>query len=254
MTIGIGFLCEDGIVLCSDTQITYPANHKYYETKLYRHSGAGWEAAFIYAGNPNLMKSFYGKFGAAMRLVPPPWSCAKIHGVIETLLNEMDVVDSDPDGLQMLCAICVAPDFAFLKTERKIVSLASGMEYIGLGDSSLLRYLAPLLVQTRAHIASQAMMLGNFLVQQAKRYVDGCGGETNGLVLKSDGRATWYTHIDRIEQRFLSLEFALGQVATFLFDGRVTEHEFNGKIDQLTTALKDFRREQIPLVSVAKNK
>jgi hypothetical protein len=249
VTIGIGFLCEDGVVLCSDTQITYPANHKYYETKLYRHSSRGWYAAFTYSGNPNLMKSFNGKFDGAMKLVPPPYSCAKIQDAIETVLNLMDVVDSDLDGLQMLCGICVAPEFSFLKTDRKIVCLASGMEYVGVGDSSLLRYLAPLLVQTRDYTTSQAAMLGNFLVMQAKRYVDGCGGDINGIVLKNDGKALWYSHTDQIEQRLLVLEYMLGRVATCLFDGRFSEGEFNEKIDELTSAIKNFRKEQIPLVS-----
>ncbi len=35
MTIGIGIKCTDGVVLSSDTQITFPGSHKYYESKIF---------------------------------------------------------------------------------------------------------------------------------------------------------------------------------------------------------------------------
>src|SRR5271167_4782076 len=73
VTIGVGFLCSNGIVLCADNQITWPQFHKYYECKIYPHSTPEWATVFTFAGNPSLMKSFDGKFEGAMRLVPPPY-------------------------------------------------------------------------------------------------------------------------------------------------------------------------------------
>ncbi|HEY6306619.1 MAG TPA: hypothetical protein VI488_09210, partial [Candidatus Angelobacter sp.] len=77
MSIGVGFHCPCGIVLCADTQITYPANHKYYEKKIYLQAQGDWLAGFSYAGNPNLMKSFDGKFRDAMTVIPGPYTAAK---------------------------------------------------------------------------------------------------------------------------------------------------------------------------------
>ena len=79
VTIGIGFLCDAGIILGADNQITWPTNHKYYECKIYRFSFDRCPVAFTFAGNPNLMKMFHGKFEAAMKLVPPPYTASIIH-------------------------------------------------------------------------------------------------------------------------------------------------------------------------------
>jgi Resolvase, N terminal domain len=40
MTIGVEFPCRDGIVICADTRITWPARHKFYECKIYPHHRA----------------------------------------------------------------------------------------------------------------------------------------------------------------------------------------------------------------------
>src|SRR5271165_7631550 len=62
MTIGVGFRCDLGIVLCSDTQITWKDKHKAYETKQFYPCGHEWTMASVYAGDPQLWKSFCNKF------------------------------------------------------------------------------------------------------------------------------------------------------------------------------------------------
>src|ERR1700691_6315771 len=66
VTIGVGFLCEDGIVLCADNQITWPQSHKYYECKIYEHRTNEWSMLNTFSGDPDLVKSFNGKFRDAM--------------------------------------------------------------------------------------------------------------------------------------------------------------------------------------------
>src|SRR5271165_1553360 len=73
VTIGIGFLCSDGIVLCADNQITWPGSHKHHKSKIYHHdSSAEWKAVFTFAGNPDLMESFNGKFRDTMTIMRAP--------------------------------------------------------------------------------------------------------------------------------------------------------------------------------------
>ena len=86
MTIGIGFLCETGIVLCADNQITWPESHKYYECKLYPHATADWTVAMTFSGSPELMKSFNGKFRDSMALMPAPYTVSRIQDNVETIL------------------------------------------------------------------------------------------------------------------------------------------------------------------------
>jgi hypothetical protein len=73
VTIGIGFKCNDGIVLAADQEVRWEDSHKSYERKLRSHSsGDEWNATFTYAGSPVLWKSFNDKFGEAMALLPGP--------------------------------------------------------------------------------------------------------------------------------------------------------------------------------------
>jgi hypothetical protein len=242
VTIGIGFRCEDGIVLCADTQITYPAYHKYYDHKIYHHSENNeYTTAFTFSGNPNLMRMFFDKFCEAVAVAQRPLTESKIRDVIETVLGCMDVLDNDE--LHLLCGIVVPPSgMKFLKTERKIVSeVPSRFDFVGVGDSSLLRYLAPLLTQRPSYKAEQACYLGIYLTLQAKRYVDGCGGETDAIVLKKNGSVSLLTSPYSIEQALLKMEFLLGRIATFFFDNDVPESEFNDHLRRFTESLQSQR-------------
>ena len=95
MTIGVGFLCDDGVVLCADNQITWQNQHKYYECKIYPHLTSDWAAYITFAGNPTLMKSFDGKFKDTMAKMPAPVTAARIRDAIETVLAFLDVLDGD---------------------------------------------------------------------------------------------------------------------------------------------------------------
>lgn len=244
MTIGIGFLCEDGIVLCADNQITWPESHKYYECKLYPHGTAGWTVAMTFSGSPELMKSFNGKLRDSMALMPAPYTVSRIQDNVETILSFFDVLKDDPMQLSLLCGIVIpGKEFRLLKTEGWIVREVSRFEYVGVGDSSVLRYLSPFLTQTRGYTISQAFNLGIYLTLQARRYIEGCGGETDAIVLKSNGRLTNFRGPHHVEQKLLLLEHFLNRAATDFFDDRSTEEEFKDSVERLTKALKEYRPE-----------
>lgn len=103
VTIGIGFLCQDGIVLCADNQITWPQSHKAYECKIYLHFTDEWWMVNTFAGDVDLVKSFNGKFEDAMTKISAPYTAAKIQDVIETVLSFLNVLDANPADLWMLC-------------------------------------------------------------------------------------------------------------------------------------------------------
>jgi hypothetical protein len=234
-------------VLCADNQITYPANHKYYECKIYPIPFPTFTIAATFAGNPNLMKSFWGKFAQAVTLVaPPPATAAKVQDVIETVLSMMDLVDSDPDGLHLMIGIAVggSKETLLLKTERKIVSIVQAYDYIGVGDSSLLRYLGPLLTGHGEFITKQAVYLGSYLVLSAKRYVEGCGGDTDVYVVKSNGQLESRSNqAYNIEQNMLRLEHHLHNAAPLFFDRRVSKETLAKSLERFVRALQDDHHE-----------
>src|SRR5208282_3434119 len=70
MTIALGFPCIDGIVLCSDSQVTTPGAMKYHESKIHTVAwmgeGVEWTVGLTYSGNPDVMKSLFEKMSDAL--------------------------------------------------------------------------------------------------------------------------------------------------------------------------------------------
>lgn len=244
VSVGVGFLCQDGIVICADTQITWPENHKYYECKIYPYGGTHWTAATTFAGNPELMKSFDGKFRESMELMPAPYTASRIQDNIETILSFLDILKDDPMQLSLLFGIVIPnKEFRLLKAEGRIVRPVPRFDYVGVGDSSLLRYLAPLLTQTGQYTSKQALNIATYLVLQAKRYVDGCGGSTDGRVLQPNGMAPRIDGLERMEQKFFLLEHQLGRLAAYFFDNREPATEVDQAAERFVKMLKDYRPE-----------
>lgn len=247
MTIGVGFHCIDGVALFADTQITFPANHKYYERKIYSQSYShACSVAFTYAGNPDLMKMFYGKFHADMDgLLGKAMTVPIIQETIETVLANMDLVATDSDGLFMLCGIVASSNMVLLKTDRQIVRKVDHFDYVGCGDSSVLRYLSPLLITSRRVTTAYAQKAATYLIRQAKRYVDGCGGETTGHVLLKNGDNVMVAHVEELENRLTSLQGMLWGVGRLAFDAQDSDSDMDTRLEQLKVALRNERKELI---------
>jgi 20S proteasome alpha/beta subunit len=57
MTIALGIRTPDGIVLCSDSQLTVPQQMKYYDQKIRAFwNGEDWSLALTYSGDPERMQ------------------------------------------------------------------------------------------------------------------------------------------------------------------------------------------------------
>ena len=235
MTIGVGFRCRDAIVLCADTQPAWPQSHQDSERTIYDHYGdAGeWAVAFTLAGSPTLMRSFDAKFSEMMQIAPTPKTASTIQDVIETALSLHDTLDTDPSGLSLLCAIVIPQqEMRFLKIEGKVVAPAHSFDYVGIGDSSLLRYLRPILINSEADLTTQqAFTLGSYLVLQAKRYIKGCGGETDMIALYPEGRLMEkFSGTHNTEHSMLNLERDIGSAVQAVFDPSVKDVELDRRL------------------------
>lgn len=258
MTIAIGFRCSDGVVLAADTQLTARDSHKLYETKMQPHLTEEHNVTFSFAGDYTLWRSFNEKFAQALQLVPRPLTVPKIKNTIEAVLSLFDVLDTNPAELNLLCGIAV-PDsgFTLCKTQGHAIHEVSGYEYVGVGDSSLLRFLGPLLTQPppvapigqSGVIVRQAVMIATYMVMKAKTNIDGCGGDTDVWVVRSDGnlRVESLSDIYRIEQMMLMLEHHLKHVATHFFDKRFTNEQFERQLRIMgRTLISDHQQFRVP--------
>lgn len=244
VTIGIGFHCNDGIVICSDTEVIWEPSHKYYEHKIYPHGGADWTAVFTYSGNPTMMKMFNGKFDESVPDIEKPLDAAKIKNLIEGILFGIPMLDNDPSALSMLCGIVIpGRETRLIHTEGKIVRPVEGMHFVGTGDSSVIQYLVPTLTKhTNGFTAWQAIHLGVYLAIQAQRYIYGCGGDIEVITIKPNGRIQ-PTEPHHIKQDLLKLEFLMDRAAAGLFDLTMPDEEFHDHLNRFVKAVKDERQE-----------
>lgn len=176
MTIGVGFLCSDGIVMCADRQITGEGGFKCEERKISRAFCDEYSLVFTYAGEPDASRVMYGKiqerFTAEFRKVKARSVRDRARFALENIFKNRHA-----KGLWTLIGIKFRnpSSFHLFKTAGHKVLAGRPMEHIGGGDSSVLRYVCDVLLAGH-HTVNESAVLGAYVVSVASRYVDGCGG------------------------------------------------------------------------------
>jgi len=245
--MGIGFFCSDGIVLCADTQITWK-DHKAYECKIHPVGGIDWVGAFTYAGNPHLVKSFKTRF---LELLPNHaadggnTTTKEIREIIETALCFFDELRNDPTALTLLFGVGIPQKgMRLFRTEGQVVSDVQLFDYVGCGDSSLLRCLGPLLIdKDEALTMSRALIVGTYLVLKAKTYVQDCGGDTDAFTLSWAGRMQTRSGMTyNWEQHSLRLERDVSKVLRSIGDDSVTNEDASERMDILCKRIREERQ------------
>jgi hypothetical protein len=224
--------------MCADTQITWPESHKFYECKIYEHRTDDWTLVNTFSGDPEIAKALNEKFDEAMLIAKKPNTARQIRGLIETLLDLM----SAPSNFSMLCAVVIPnKEMELYKATGQAIRRIDSYDYIGVGDSSLLRYLGSLLTESigREFGSEYAYNLGCYFVLKAKVFVDGCGGDTNAFILRPHG------HIEirdgdtnNTEQEFMRLEKTFRMAAAACFDSRVHERNVDDLLSKMVEKLK----------------
>jgi hypothetical protein len=190
VTIGIGMLCTDGVLLCADRQHTFGGS-KFEAVKVSRHVSRNCRLSFCYAG-------FQDDATAMLRIVYDNFDDVfekevEKNGPINRALRALSKIykDKTAKNLQMLIGVSF-PNVAcgLIKTAGNRVVLGH-TEYIGLGDCSALRYVADFLIpENSIPSAKEADLLAGYMCSVATRYIDGCGGGPDRIVLHMDGLIT----------------------------------------------------------------
>jgi hypothetical protein len=249
LTIGVGFRCDFGIVLCSDTQITWKDKHKAYETKQFHPCGIEWTMASVYAGDPQLWKSFCNKFMEYIEAhykanSREPNTTKELRDILETTLCYFSELDTDPMSLCLLVGFIIRnKEIKLVKTEGKLISDVPVFDYIGCGDSSLLRYLTPITADNdRWPTISQALYTGTYWVLQATRWVEDCGGDIEAFVLHWAGTMHRRNpHTSDWAQHLLTLELDISKVLKALGNTDIDDAEFESRLASFGQRLREER-------------
>ncbi len=192
MTIGLGFQCQDGVVLCSDRQITKDGGLKYHQRKdfcVYFRGNVEVNCAAVYAGYPDAASILFEDSAYAIReLLMRP--LRGFHAdVVKTVLGKIFKGNRHSKNLEMLIAVGPSNQANWspflIKTHGSRV-VRGFREFIGVGDSSVIRYLSEIF--SGALTVPEAEFVGTYMVSLANRFIDGCGGGPDVLVLHKDGK------------------------------------------------------------------
>lgn len=250
MTIGIGIHCHDGIVLCSDTQMTAPQIYmKYEHPKIYQIARMGtahdWTVAMTFAGDPVLMDALIDRMTPYLQTREPMPTVKDVQICLEEAMPELhkNLIQGDV-GLDVLCGVTAKGEISELfYASRTAVIRAGHIRYVGIGDSSLIRYLEA--ISWHLGIGTkEAIVVATYMVHQAKQYIEGVGGDTYGVILYPDGIAKFYdsgTTLD-IEQRCDVLENAVRSLLkVFLDRERKSDEDFSAELRKFCETFKTFR-------------
>ncbi len=189
MTVAIGLWCDDGLVLCTDSQFTVSGGLKYPASKIHNMSYGDWSVSLAFSGSPQLMELVQEKLYP--KLLNPENDSKDEWGEVvceelETILRDVCKKDRK-HSIELLCATSARRGSKALLRSRNALVVDAGIgECIGVGDSSVLRFLSDLFVRPRMTII-EGVVLACYMVSKAITYIDGCGGPIQTTVLDDCG-------------------------------------------------------------------
>jgi len=189
MTVGIGFQCPDGVVLCADRQITKGGDLVYEQQKIFEGHWENLQCACSYAHHPDIAKNVFEDIFKSLVYVFQ--RCHRERIALSDALQETleEVMKKRKDKqTEMLIAFrsetMGMPPILFCV--RGLIVVQRKREYIGTGDSSVNRFIADLLSGTELHL-QQAKIAAIYMVSLANRYTLFCKG-IDLLVMPRNGR------------------------------------------------------------------
>jgi len=198
VTIALSFQCQGGVVLAADSQITKEGGLKYNEKKIFDFWYRDFGAVMCYAGSPDIMnlvcermdrEVFHSFVGESVVPGPPTseWNTlmrAKLKDVLKNIFKE----HGSKHEIELLCALYNKEEgISVFRARGAVVSLAEPAECLGVGDSSVLRFLSDLFLSEEMTI-QQGLVLACYMVAKAKTYIAGCGGPTQAVFVTHNGK------------------------------------------------------------------
>jgi hypothetical protein len=192
MTIVAGFCCNDGLVLCADTQITVPGSMKYPESKIRVTPSLQSCPFFAFCDDMDYQKQCIPHFGDAIR------DAEKNHTSVIAALEskaielhqtyyDLYVDPGEKLNANMLVSVRIDNRRRMFRINGPRVAPVDTLECIGAGN-----YLARALAGTYwsdGMSMHQTSIICAYILADVKKYVDGCGGDSNIAQLAHDG--TW---------------------------------------------------------------
>jgi len=217
LTIAVALRCSEGFVLCADTQMSHGTPEEYgsfahYDRKVFGTQGRNFAAGLCAAGDGVLIKPFATAFLGRLqrreddedreRETNPnyeqeladdyargsrTWAGDNLAALRGELEDTKARIDHAPDLTMIVGVVGGSGHFQLLRAEGLMVCPAGPVEILGIGETSLVRFLTDSLYREDLTMR-QAVALGVFVVAAAKKYCPQyCGWDAHAHKLLVNG-------------------------------------------------------------------
>jgi hypothetical protein len=244
MTIAAGFPCSDGLVLCSDTQETIIGYAKVNTGKMTRLEFPLYNVVFTGSGDSGLIDMTVQLMCQALTLKEP-----KSMWAIEEVLRE-SLVDTFnryiAPGFQFPTAeLPATPDLLIGIQQSASARLyrASGVAFRSVSESQCVGTGVVLGKSLIAQLFDGSMTIGQgwlvalYVLHQAKTWVDGCGGNTDILLLSNRNKGITRIPTDEVQD----FENHFDQFNAYVRPLFVGAADKNVSHEQFDAIMKQFR-------------
>ncbi|HLI61944.1 MAG TPA: hypothetical protein VKV05_00995 [Terriglobales bacterium] len=262
MTIALGFRCVDGIMLCADTQETYDNYIKRKQPKLTVKGTTDFPfgmdvdrthepspcAVFAGAGNDaDFLDALIDKLWTAMERKGREGIDAMVEACENELIEQYGkFVPLYPSGVPettLLVGIWSAVnDYELVKISGPVLKRQIMLDTIGCGDL-LATYITQRFVKPKSWL-SISVPVGLYVIDQVKKHVEGCGADTQLIVIRSTGRVESYTPQDAEQEtdRLRKIDAVAREMFGLTADYRGSDEEYNQLLAQATGRLRLLRQ------------
>ena len=188
MTIAAALACDTGFVLCADRMMTHGKATEFgafahYDKKVFPLENIDFAAVMCGAGDSLLMRAVAEE---VLRKADEsqPTSTDNVPQLLEDSLNNVATrIGGIPDLSLVLAAAMTDGEPRFIRSDGLVIQPANSVEILGIGETSLVRYLVDSLFSPAMSLA-ELTALGIFIILVAKKYCPQyCGGPTDVCVL-----------------------------------------------------------------------
>jgi len=256
MTIAAGFVARDGIVLCADTQETYGDLLKINTSKILIRPDEylpGPRVIFAGAGHGPFIDKLANEAWKRVYAKTPQGSFSEVCDEIESSLKDTHeefgriYQPGTMPSAEMIYGVASEGRIGLFRATGPIVNPVEKYASVGIG-----LYLADY-IHDRLGLASAGLadhgwyeILAVYLLQQAKDYISGCGGDSHVLTLGRNGKIRVVDRADvmLIANHVKQLDRNSSSVLMSTADLDLSDRELEGRIEIFLTLARNLRKEQ----------
>jgi hypothetical protein len=252
VTIAAGFRCRNGIVLCTDSEMTYQEALKVNESKMLHYTSSDSPFHFIMtgAGDWDYVQATFQK--VVDRLEGDKGKgTLRLQDALEDTLVEMygTHIPLAPEPRPDLSVLVAAftpeePQPVLIKSANTLVIGSIKFECIGIG-AVLARYLADSFYADSLSL-SQGVSLATYILRIAKNYVPKCGGQTSIATFSDSAEINFDfdAQVAALESYFSSVESEIGSILFQCPDEDLSDAQFNESLQRFSQTMKRLRHEK----------